>query len=394
MGTLAIGRADTGNRADGDNAYFDCKVLSKKHAKLVLKGNKLYLQDLGSTNGTYINKFRLSRPGKPSKAREIFTGDIVQFGSLVTQIQPIIATITIANQDGGLWQKRCRNSVLFTPAASQEDITVISEDSDDNNDNSDNGEDQEVSKDKEWQMSKESMILLKEKILEMQKGMEFLSIKERDYEDLQVLAEEEAETICELEKENYKLKTALANIESRISHEKEKYMKLAEYEAETICNLEKENFKLSDLLSQAERNLSREKEKCRVLENKHSRALQDFETKSVEESQNQTNSQKEIQDLQQQLQRFRSQLTEMEKENEKLKLKERLDEATECDVDMLIEQTQFQNEKSLESKEDKAPRSTQDLVMASSRPQRLDTVLALLIGFFAFILGFAMQDTF
>ena len=56
----------------------------------------------------------------------------------------------------------------------------------------------------------------------------------------------------------------------RISHEKEKYMKLAEYEAETICNLEKENFKLSDLLSQAERNLSREKEKCRVLENKHS----------------------------------------------------------------------------------------------------------------------------
>lgn len=49
----------------------------------------------------------------------------------------------------------------------------------------------------------------------MQKGMEFLSIKERDYEDLQVLAEEEAETICELEKENYKLKTALANIESR-----------------------------------------------------------------------------------------------------------------------------------------------------------------------------------
>ena len=67
----------------------------------------------------------------------------------------------------------------------------------------------------QWQMSKESMILLKEKILEMQKGMEFLSIKERDYEDLQVLAEEEAETICELEKENYKLKTALANIESR-----------------------------------------------------------------------------------------------------------------------------------------------------------------------------------
>ena len=64
-------------------------------------------------------------------------------------------------------------------------------------------------------MSKESLLLLKEKILEMQKGMEYLSIKERDYEDLQNLAEEEAETICQLEKENYKLKLALSSIESR-----------------------------------------------------------------------------------------------------------------------------------------------------------------------------------
>ena len=64
-------------------------------------------------------------------------------------------------------------------------------------------------------MSKESMLALKEKLLEMQKGMEFLSVKERDYEELQTLAEEEAETICELEKENYKLRNALINIENR-----------------------------------------------------------------------------------------------------------------------------------------------------------------------------------
>ena len=56
-------------------------------------------------------------------------------------------------------------------------------------------------------------------------------------------------------------------------------------------------------------------------------------------------------------------------------------------------QTQFQNEKSSESKVDKEPCSHQDLAMASNRPG-LDGVLALLIGFFAFILGFAMQDTF
>ena len=45
-------------------------------------------------------------PGKPSKPREIFTGDEVQFGSLVTQIQPVIATIIIADQEGVLFSKR------------------------------------------------------------------------------------------------------------------------------------------------------------------------------------------------------------------------------------------------------------------------------------------------
>ena len=87
---------------------------------------------------------------------------------------------------------------------------------------------------------------------------------------------------------------------SRISHEKEKYMRLAECEAETICNLgkgskinlhntissysfgivinqiswtpsvEKENFNLSDMLSQAEEKLKNEKEKYKVLETSHS----------------------------------------------------------------------------------------------------------------------------
>ena len=54
---------------------------------------------------------------------------------------------------------------------------------------------------------------------------------------------------------------------TRISHEKEKYMKLAEFEAETICNLEKENFKLSDALNSAEEKLEVEREKNKNLEN-------------------------------------------------------------------------------------------------------------------------------
>ena len=91
--------------------------------------------------------------------------------------------------------------------------------------------------------------------------MEFLTHKENDYVELQQLAEEEAETICELEKENYKLKYALNNIESKIALEKSKYMQLAEYEAETICNLEKENYKLIDSLNTAEETFKKKSEK-------------------------------------------------------------------------------------------------------------------------------------
>ena len=44
-------------------------------------------------------------------------------------------------------------------------------------------------------------------------------------------------------------------------------MKLAEFEAETICNLERENFKLSDALNSAEEKLEIEREKNKNLEN-------------------------------------------------------------------------------------------------------------------------------
>ena len=77
------------------------QVLSKRHAKLMFKGSKVYLQDRGSTNGSFINKFRLSRPGKPSRMREIFTGDIVQFGNIVTSIAPVIARVTITDLETG-----------------------------------------------------------------------------------------------------------------------------------------------------------------------------------------------------------------------------------------------------------------------------------------------------
>ena len=51
-------------RTGGDWSCPDDGKLSRNHAELVLEGNRLYLQDLKSTNGTYVrlpSRYRLSR---------------------------------------------------------------------------------------------------------------------------------------------------------------------------------------------------------------------------------------------------------------------------------------------------------------------------------------------
>eukprot|EP00092_Neocalanus_flemingeri_P006535 GFUD01007045.1.p1 GENE.GFUD01007045.1~~GFUD01007045.1.p1 ORF type:complete len:448 (+),score=143.90 GFUD01007045.1:65-1345(+) len=317
---VTIGRTGGQARSASDNGYFDCKVLSKSHALLLYKDSKLYIIDTGSSNGTFVNNIRLSKAGKESDPTEVFTGDIIKLGAEVadknkklTQ-KPVVAKITLVMEDGLENRARPRSSLLFRPAESQEDVTIADAD--------------------QCSLSRESMMLLKEKLLEMEKGMEFLTFKEKDYEELQQLAEEEAETICELEKENYKLKHALANIENKIAHEKEKYLKLAEYEAETICNLEKENYKLTDSLNTAENNLQEEKEKCKMLQKE--RELFDTKLREVISEGNKNNN--DLEEAQNLLAEARNNVINLEKENSNLRSQDHLQlvDAAESDYDLFI----------------------------------------------------------
>ncbi|XP_061115159.1 sarcolemma associated protein b [Conger conger] len=90
---VKIGRTVARSRPAENNAIFDCKVLSRTHALLWFdrKSAAFYLQDSGSSNGTFINHRRLSPPGEQSPPSQIYTGDIIQFGVDVTESSPNVS---------------------------------------------------------------------------------------------------------------------------------------------------------------------------------------------------------------------------------------------------------------------------------------------------------------
>lgn len=63
-----IGRwdADNGIFPDVDLDTFDQEAkVSRRHARVILRDGKYFLEDLGSTNGTFINRGRRLLPGTP-----------------------------------------------------------------------------------------------------------------------------------------------------------------------------------------------------------------------------------------------------------------------------------------------------------------------------------------
>lgn len=63
-----------------EDIWFISKVVSRIHAELWIKDNQLYIRDIGSSSGTFLNKMRLSPSGKESRPYPIKQGDVLQFG--------------------------------------------------------------------------------------------------------------------------------------------------------------------------------------------------------------------------------------------------------------------------------------------------------------------------
>ncbi|KAK7052413.1 FHA domain-containing protein [Favolaschia claudopus] len=62
------------------NGYFDSRVLSRQHAEVWEENGKIFIKDIKSANGTFINGERLSPEGRESDVFELKNDDILEFG--------------------------------------------------------------------------------------------------------------------------------------------------------------------------------------------------------------------------------------------------------------------------------------------------------------------------
>jgi hypothetical protein len=80
--TLRIGRQTNAKTVPTPvNGYFDSKVLSRQHAEIWADTNgKIWIRDVKSSNGTFVNGTRLSPENRESEPHELQTQDHLELG--------------------------------------------------------------------------------------------------------------------------------------------------------------------------------------------------------------------------------------------------------------------------------------------------------------------------
>ncbi|OAA60398.1 cytoplasm to vacuole targeting protein [Niveomyces insectorum RCEF 264] len=80
--TLRIGRQTNKSTAPSTvNGYFDSKVLSRQHAEIWAdRQGKIWIRDIKSSNGTFVNGTRLSAENRESEPHELQTSDHLELG--------------------------------------------------------------------------------------------------------------------------------------------------------------------------------------------------------------------------------------------------------------------------------------------------------------------------
>ncbi|KAG6019088.1 hypothetical protein E4U40_007435 [Claviceps sp. LM458 group G5] len=80
------------------NGYFDSKVLSRQHAEIHAERNgKIFIRDVKSSNGTFVNGSRLSQENRESDPHELQTADHLELGiDIVSEDQKTVVHHKVA----------------------------------------------------------------------------------------------------------------------------------------------------------------------------------------------------------------------------------------------------------------------------------------------------------
>jgi hypothetical protein len=73
--TFDVGEGATFGRSDGADIRVTDQFASSAHARIFDRGGFMYLEDMGSTNGTYLNGRQIKRPERLNMADTIRIGD-------------------------------------------------------------------------------------------------------------------------------------------------------------------------------------------------------------------------------------------------------------------------------------------------------------------------------
>ena len=79
--TFTLGDELTIGRSENCTLILDDAYVSQMHARIFPRGDRFVVEDLGSTNGTYLNRQRLTSPA------ELQRGDRVKIGKTVLEMR-------------------------------------------------------------------------------------------------------------------------------------------------------------------------------------------------------------------------------------------------------------------------------------------------------------------
>jgi len=96
---LKIGRQTNAKTAPtATNGFFDSKVLSRQHAEVYAeRSGRVYIRDVKSSNGTFVNGKRLSLENKESDPHELREQDVLELGiDIVSEDQKTVVHHKVA----------------------------------------------------------------------------------------------------------------------------------------------------------------------------------------------------------------------------------------------------------------------------------------------------------